>query len=350
MSDKSLATVRQDGLLPASEDWRTMMTMASEFVKSGLLPEAVKTPAAALVIIQKGRELGLPPMAALSGISVIKGKPTASAELMLSLIYRDHGDDAIRVVSTDAAECLVYYKRRAWKQAQEFRFTIQDAEQAGLTTGPNRDTWKKYGPAMLRARCISAVARMAFPDSIAGMYTPEELGGDPQVSAEDVTVWREKPQATPQQTITEVVDADTGEIVDAQPARLPDKAITKLEQYATTAGVSYEQMTADAIERYGRRDYIELTMDEAADYAEWLKALMPESPKIADPSSPMTPNQKRYIESLARDTGMDQEGLNQTISQRFDHDIDQLSKAEASSLIEALQAMKDEQSLAGFSS
>jgi hypothetical protein len=31
---------------------------------------------------------------------------------------------------------------------------------------------------MLRARCISAVARMAFPDSIGGMYTPEELGAE----------------------------------------------------------------------------------------------------------------------------------------------------------------------------
>jgi hypothetical protein len=31
---------------------------------------------------------------------------------------------------------------------------------------------------MLRARCISAVARMAFPDSIGGMYTAEELGAE----------------------------------------------------------------------------------------------------------------------------------------------------------------------------
>lgn len=287
MTDKTLATVRQDGLLPASEDWRTMMTMATEFVKSGLLPEAVKTPQAALVIIQKGRELGLPPMAALSGISVIKGKPTASAELMLSLIYRDHGDDAIRVVSTDASACVVRYKRRAWKQAQEFSFTIQDAEQAGLTNGPNRDTWKKYGPAMLRARCISAVARMAFPDSIAGMYTPEELGGDPQVSADDVTTWHQTPQDAPQQTITEIVDVDTGEIREVapeastprntpQPDRLPDNYVLRLEELATEAGVEFDQMDADVLERYGKPRILALSVDEAKDYATWLKALAPE--------------------------------------------------------------------------
>jgi hypothetical protein len=72
-------------------------------------------------------------------------------------------------------------------------------------------------------------------------------------------------------------------------------------------------------------------------------------PAMADPSSPMTPNQRRYIDSLARDAGMDQVALNETITQRFNHPIDELSKSEASALIESLQAIKDEQSLAGFS-
>jgi hypothetical protein len=72
-------------------------------------------------------------------------------------------------------------------------------------------------------------------------------------------------------------------------------------------------------------------------------------PAISDPASPMTPNQRRYIESLARDTGLDQDGLNETITRRFERPLDELSKAEASALIESLQAVKDEQSLAGFS-
>lgn len=65
-------------------------------------------------------------------------------------------------------------------------------------------------------------------------------------------------------------------------------------------------------------------------------------------TNPMTPNQRRYIESLARDAGMDQAGLDQTVNQRYGRPIDDLSKSEASALIEALQAVKDEQSIAGF--
>jgi hypothetical protein len=57
-------------------------------VKSGLLPQSIKTPEAAVVIILKGRELGIPPMEALNSISVIQGKPTVSPQLMLALIYR----------------------------------------------------------------------------------------------------------------------------------------------------------------------------------------------------------------------------------------------------------------------
>ncbi len=272
MSNNSNAiTVRNEGLLPAAQDWQTMSTMATEFVKSGLLPDSIKTPQAAMVIMQKGRELGLPPMAALSGISVIKGKPVASAELMLSLIYRDHGDDAIHIIQTDAQACRVRFKRRTWKAAQEFAFTLQDAATAGLTNG---NTWKQYPAAMLRARCISAVARMTFPDSIAGMYLADEMGSD-AVEPE----WREVPQVAPQATPSQRVDSDTGEITSLPPTtpqRLPDKLVLRLEELATEADVGFAQMSEDAVARYQKRDYTWLSVDEAKDYAVWLKSLVEE--------------------------------------------------------------------------
>lgn len=68
----------------------------------------------------------------------------------------------------------------------------------------------------------------------------------------------------------------------------------------------------------------------------------------SEPSSGMTPNQRRYIESLARDAGLDQTGLDQTVEQRYGRALSELSKAEASALIEALQAVKDEEALVGL--
>ncbi|HEX6607264.1 MAG TPA: recombinase RecT, partial [Chloroflexia bacterium] len=165
-------TTRHTGLV-GPDQWTIMRDQAAILVKSGLLPSTVNTPEKAVAIMLKGSELGIPPMYALSNIVVIQGKPTANAELMLALIYRDHGDGAIQFARSDNATCTVSYSRRTWTERQTFSFSLDDAKQAGLLSNA---TWQKYPAAMLRARAISAVARMAFPDSIGGMYTPEELG------------------------------------------------------------------------------------------------------------------------------------------------------------------------------
>lgn len=154
-------------------EWSIMRDMAGVLLKTGFLPKSIQTPEQALAIMLKGRELDVPPMQALAQIVPIQGKPTASSELMLALIYRDHGDNAIRVTKSDNTICTVAYARPRWPQAETFSFTIEDARQANLT---GKETWKAFPQAMLRARCISAVARMAFADSIGGMYTPEEMG------------------------------------------------------------------------------------------------------------------------------------------------------------------------------
>jgi hypothetical protein len=172
---------RQDSLLPDHQTWETMLSMADTLVKSGMLPPAIKTPAAALAIMQKGRELRIPPMYALSNISIIGGKPVTGAELMLAMIYRDHGDMAIQFEETTAERCEVAYKRRGWPAFRTFEWTIKEAQAAGLA---NKDVWKQYAPAMLRARCISAVARLAFADTIGGLYTFEEMGVEVTANAD----------------------------------------------------------------------------------------------------------------------------------------------------------------------
>ena len=96
MAEKSLATVGAPATsLPSPAEWANIFDMAEKLVPTGFLPESIKTPAQAAAVMLKGRELGIPPMYALSNIAVIKGKPTCGAELMLALIYRDHGDNGL---------------------------------------------------------------------------------------------------------------------------------------------------------------------------------------------------------------------------------------------------------------
>lgn len=164
---------------------RVMMAAAQRYVDSGLLPDGVNTPQKALVIMTAGRELGVPATYALRNIHVVKGKPTCSAELMLALVRRAYGPSAIRVAKSDNQSCTVQYREQGWDGVSEYTFTMDDAKAAGVA---NSTTWKSFPAAMLRARCISAVVRFAFPECISGLYTPEELGAQVSVTEEGAVI------------------------------------------------------------------------------------------------------------------------------------------------------------------
>lgn len=205
LSNRSLSVVPTAG--SEVEWWQMAQQQAGMLVKTGFLPESIKTPEQAIAIMMKGRELGIPSMYALSNIVIIKGKPTCNSELMLALIYRDHGDGSIRIVESSNDVCQIAYRRPRWPKEQSYAFTVQDATRAGLMGG---NTWKQYTAAMLRARCISAVARMAFPDSIAGMYTPDELGADVAMSDEQVEFIVSKPEPTTLTVVPAAVAIESG--------------------------------------------------------------------------------------------------------------------------------------------
>lgn len=157
--------------LPALIDYsKTLAT-------SDLLPDAYRgKPANVLVAIEYGRALALEPMAAIQGITVIKGKPTASASLIAGLVRR--AGHILRVTGTEKrAEAVII---RADDPDYEFKsvWTIERATQAGLTG--KGGSWKTYPAAMLKARAITEVARDACSEILAGVqYTPEELDEEP---------------------------------------------------------------------------------------------------------------------------------------------------------------------------
>src|SRR5579859_5911131 len=63
------------------------LAYAKELANSGLLPSAYRrNPGNVLWAVEFGEMLGLPPMAAITGVHVIEGKPTASAGLISALV------------------------------------------------------------------------------------------------------------------------------------------------------------------------------------------------------------------------------------------------------------------------
>jgi hypothetical protein len=141
---------------------------AKELANSGLLPAAYRQrPANILWAIEYGDMLGLSPMAAITGIHVIEGKPTASAGLISALVRR--AGHKLRVVG-DATQATCQIIRA---DDPSFTFSVTwtlrknaegspSAEDAGLL---GKDVWKKYAASMLKARAITQCARDACEEA-----------------------------------------------------------------------------------------------------------------------------------------------------------------------------------------
>ncbi len=152
------------------------------YVNSGMLPDTINTPQKAFAIAQKGRELGIAPMEAFSSISIIKGKPTLSAELMMALIYKNCPQAIINFEELSDERCIIEAQRDNKHKPTKISFSIDDAKRAGLD---GQYSWKKYTRALLRSRAVSEMARAIFPDALVGCsYTAEELGDTSQLERE----------------------------------------------------------------------------------------------------------------------------------------------------------------------
>jgi hypothetical protein len=164
-----------------------MVRYANELANANLLPgQYRRQPANVLYAMEYGRTLGITPLAAITGIHVIEGKPSASAALISGLVRQAGHKLRVRVTSGQGGPVAIATIHRADDPEFEFRaeWDMQRARDAGLA---NKDVWRKYPQAMLKARAITEVARDACEEVLFGLhYTPEEL--DANVGEDGVPV------------------------------------------------------------------------------------------------------------------------------------------------------------------
>lgn len=148
--------------------------MASTLVKAGggFIPSHFKNAGQVAAVILAGREMGVPPMAALRSFYLIDGKLGMDASFVLGrMLAAGVTAEWLR----NDAECASVKLTRPGSPSYTSTFTKADAERAGLW---GRGPWAKYPAAMLRARAVTAGARAYAPDVFAGsVYTAEELRG-----------------------------------------------------------------------------------------------------------------------------------------------------------------------------
>lgn len=153
---------------------------ARALAESGLLPASYrKNPANVLWAMEYGDMLGLAPMATMTGVHVIEGKPTASAGLISALV-RQAGHKLRVDGDNKSATCVI--TRSDDPEPFSVTWTLKkdgsnpSAEEAKLLGKP---VWQQYPASMLKSRAITQCARDACEEVLFGLhYTPEELGAN----------------------------------------------------------------------------------------------------------------------------------------------------------------------------
>jgi hypothetical protein len=150
------------------------MEYAKTLAVSSLLPKAYqRQPANVLLALELGEALGIPPIQAINGIHIIEGKPTASAELIASVVRR--AGHKIRV-TTDAVKLVVVAQLIRADDPDftyEARWDMERAKTAGLA---GKGNWRTHPAQMLTWRAITEVSRMGASDALYGVsHTPDEI-------------------------------------------------------------------------------------------------------------------------------------------------------------------------------
>lgn len=171
------------GTMTPREAWLFCESLAD----TPLLPDAYRNrPASVLWALEYGRALGLDVVTTITTIHVIKGKPTQSADLMLSRA-REAGHK-VRITPTNESCVVSIWRSDDPEFENRIEWTLDDAVTAGLCEIRNnrpysrsskgeKQSWEKYPRAMLRARAIAECVRVSCPEVLHGaIYTPEEIG------------------------------------------------------------------------------------------------------------------------------------------------------------------------------
>lgn len=203
------------------ENFDELERWAERFAGSSLIARALqKRPSDVMVVMQKGLELDIPPIAALENIHPIQTKGgvklVMSADMMVALCLRSPQCEYFDLIDADNDQAT-FETKRAGRPPRKWTYTMERAGQAGLS---KRDTYRMFSVNMLMARCKAELARIVYPDIVGGIHTPDEMETVPGVRdyrPQVIQGGASKPQQA------EVVEAV---VVEAEAAVVPAQAET----------------------------------------------------------------------------------------------------------------------------
>lgn len=173
----ALIKAHSQQIAPTRYSFQEIQEIASVFAASGIFKDT-KGMAACVVKIMFGQEMGFGPMASMTGVHFIEGKPVIGANLMAAAI-KNSGRYDYKVRKLDATECLLEFFENGVSLGLS-GMTMAEALEKGLCAGYEgkiKANWAKFPKNMLFARAMSNGFKWYCPDASGGtpVYTPDEF-------------------------------------------------------------------------------------------------------------------------------------------------------------------------------
>lgn len=178
--------------------------MAEAIARSGLF--GMKTPDQALALMLVAQAEGQHPATITQEYDIIQGRAARKTHSVLARFQSAGGSVQWHELTDTIADATFSHKAGG---SLRMTWTFEQAKKAGLT---NKDNWKNYPRAMLRARCIAEGVRAVYPAALGGMLVSEEV--------QDLPFSDSPPKA---------IDPQTGEI---KPAARPELQPYPAEDFA----------------------------------------------------------------------------------------------------------------------
>lgn len=138
--------------------------------------------AAATAAMLHGGEIGYSPLASLSAVYVVRGRPGLYAEAMAALV-KSKGHELV-VEELTNTRCVVRGRRKGDAEWQRFSFDMARAEKAGYVR--QNPKYRDDPQSMLLPRCLSIACRAIAPDVLKGLAAVEDLTDEPDPGAAPV--------------------------------------------------------------------------------------------------------------------------------------------------------------------
>ena len=160
------------------EPFQDMQQMAE--VAAGSKMFGFKNTQEAMAIMLLCQAENLHPAVAMRDFHVIQGRPALKADAMLARFqqaggrveWKDYTDEKVTGIFSHPAGGTL-----------EVSWTLAKAKAIGIA---NKDNWRNYPRAMLRARVASEGIRSVYPGCVVGVYTPEEVQDFTPAPAKDM--------------------------------------------------------------------------------------------------------------------------------------------------------------------